>query len=120
MSVLTGSFSVVDVYFAIEGVEALVTVNGSGVLGSSSSDSTGCGNKYLYQQVFQVLLSRIRCLMVLWIQNQAGNVIDLYLYALNHSIFLLICHFADTVCCYSFYQFISSLVICYPYLVSWI
>ena len=98
MSVSTGSFSVVDVYFAIEGVEALVTINGSGVLGSSSSDSTGCGNKYLYQQVFQGLLSRIRCLMVLWIQNQAGNVIDLYVHALNHSIFLL-CHFVDTVCC---------------------
>lgn len=57
MSVLTGSFSVVDVYFAIEGVEALVTINGSGVLGSPSSDSAGCGNIFINKY------SRVYCLV---------------------------------------------------------
>lgn len=42
----------------------------------------------LCQQVFQGLLPHFYSLMVLWIQNQVGNITELYGHALNKSLFL--------------------------------
>ena len=84
MSDLTDCFSVVDASFVIEGIRILLNISGSEVLGGLSCDAPGCVIECLCQQAFQGLLSHFHCSMGPWIQNQAGNVIDIYVYALNH------------------------------------